>query len=144
MKNTFPSGSLKSQTNEPKNIQQEKRKSSAASSSKISNALLGKIIRIFIILVLLFMLVFVLFSIFKMISGGGNSGNNVGQDPITTSPTVTPTPVDYEPYVPSVYSKDPEVLQIEEDVSVLDAELFRSDIGDPMIKPPNLDYNIRF
>lgn len=110
---------------------------------KLSNELLGKVIRLTVILVLIIILVFVLFSLYRMLrqNGGIDFGN--GEVPVEQT-TPSPTPVTYKPYIPSVYAKDPEILQIEEDVSVLDAELFRTNIGDPLIKPPSLDFNIRF
>lgn len=112
-------------------------------SKKLSNELLGKIIRIVVIIVMIVILVFVLFSIFRMLDGNG--GGIIRNNPTPAISNVpSPTPVEYRPFEPSVYADDPEVLQIEEDASILDAEIFRTRIGDPVIRPPTLDFNVSF
>ncbi len=111
-------------------------------SPKLSNQMLGKIIRVIVIIVLVLILVFVLLSLYRLISQRGQ--NPAGQNSGASQTSPSPTPVTYQSYEPSIYANDPEILQLEEDISVLDAEMFRANIGNPMIPPPNLDFNISF
>lgn len=126
-----------------KTSQKPSSKLSKSVMSKISNKFLGKILRVIVIVVLFLILIFVLLSLFRLLNTNEtvqNGGDNTTQTEVSPSPT----PVTYRPYEPSIYADDPEILQIEEDVSVLDAELYRANLGDPVTRPPNLDFNISF
>ena len=66
-----------------------------------------------------------------------------GETPVpTTQPT--PTASEYLPTTPSVYSQDPTILLIEENLRVLDREIFFQPIEDTTLDPPELDFNISF
>jgi hypothetical protein len=55
-----------------------------------------------------------------------------------------PTPFTDGSFRPSKYADDPEILQIEEDLSVLEREINRAILRDNTINPPSLDFNIQF
>ena len=111
--------------------------------ANFSNELLGKIIRVVVIISLSAILIFVLFSLYRLFEGRINTGNG-GVDVVQNGDAPTPTPVSYRPYEPSIYASDSELLQIEENLSILDAEIFRANIGDSVIRPSSLDFNVRF
>lgn len=56
----------------------------------------------------------------------------------------TPTPVGFQPYKPSVYAGDPEVLKLEEEINILDREVSSAQIKETTLNPPTLDFNINF
>jgi hypothetical protein len=56
----------------------------------------------------------------------------------------TPSPAVYQPYKPSLWADDPEVLRLEEDISVIDRELTETYLREDKLLPPGLDFDIRF
>lgn len=58
--------------------------------------------------------------------------------------TESPTPVEYIPSIPSVYATDPEIVKLDEDISVLDLEIAGTQLRETTLNPPSLDFNISF
>ena len=63
---------------------------------------------------------------------------------ISQNPQTIVTPVPFVPFKPSVYADDPEVLKIEEDLTLLERELNQVKIKEDGIDPPKLDFDISF
>jgi hypothetical protein len=61
---------------------------------------------------------------------------------IVTGPT--PTSAEYVPSQPSLYSEDPEVLKLEQDISLLQREITGTSLRETTLNPPVLDFNISF
>lgn len=55
-----------------------------------------------------------------------------------------PTTQPFRPFRPSVYADDPDILQLEEDMNVLNIELSAVPLPESILIPPTLDFNIRF
>lgn len=61
------------------------------------------------------------------------------------APQVSPTPASQETsFVPSPYANDEKVLELEEKVLQLEAELELIDFREETLQPPNLDWNVEF
>jgi ABC-type cobalt transport system substrate-binding protein len=118
--------------------QQASQKASMVGTT-VSKSPLKKIVKILVIILLIIILAFVLLSIFRLM---GNQGKSDGE-PGTTS-RITPTPIVYQPYRPSVYAEDPEIASLELEITVLENELFRSNIREDRLFPPRLDFEIKF
>lgn len=56
----------------------------------------------------------------------------------------TPTPLDYTPLTPSAWAQDEELLKIEEDINVLDAEMRGTGLTEGGLGPPTLDFDVTF
>ena len=94
-----------------------------------------KIIRIAGIIVSIFIFALIISKIYKKIAEDGKA---------PFAPTPTPTIAPFQPYRPSVYSEDPEVLEIEESVKILDRELSTVILEEAILHPPVVNYNINF
>ena len=112
--------------------------SQAVSGAKqlVDKSFLKKLVRVFLILVFLIILVFIALRLFKILQEDNGE--------VVRPPGVSPSPIPYEPYKPSVYAGDPEVLQLEEDINILEAELTNTNIREERLFPPSLDFNVRF
>lgn len=122
------------------------KKGSEASSTVVAKAgglvdknFLRQLIRIFLILFFLLVLIFVGIRLFKVSTNGENGDGGGGGGVV-----VTPTPIDYQPYRPSIYNDDPEIKKLEEDISVLQGEMSSTNLRETDLNPPNLDFNISF
>lgn len=103
--------------------------------ASVDNNFLGNLVRTFLILFFSLVLVFIAIYLFRKIKS----------DEISTEvPSITTTPPPFEPFKPSVYAQDPEVLKIEEDVNILERELNQTKIREEGINPPSLDFDISF
>lgn len=102
----------------------------------VDKKFLRKLVRIFLILFFLLILIFVAIRLFKTSTNGGNGGGIANQP--------TPTPINYEPYKPSVYADDPVIKKLEEDINVLEGEISGTNIRETDLNPPTLDFNISF
>ena len=100
------------------------------------NKFIKRLVRTFLILVFLMILIFIGIKLFRLLQEDGEV-----KEPRRE---VTPTPASYQPYKPSVYANDPEVLQLEEDINVLEREISGSNLREDKLIPPNLDYNVSF
>ncbi len=104
-------------------------------SGLVEKSFLKKLIRVFLIVLFLIILVFVSLKLFSILR----------QKTEPEKPPVVPaSPIPYLPYKPSVYAGDPEVLQLEEDASVLETELASTSVREDRLKPPSLDFDVRF
>jgi hypothetical protein len=56
----------------------------------------------------------------------------------------TPTIEPYRPYIPSIYTEDEVILQLEEDIGVLDQEMHTTILKETKLNPPRLDFEIGF
>ena len=117
---------------------QASQKISKAASS-VNKPLLGKLLKALFIVLLIIILVFTLIKLFKSVGDQGNGDNEPG-----TNSQITPTPIVYRPYRPSVYAEDPEIAALELEITVLENELFRSSIREDRLFPPRLDFDIDF
>ena len=95
-----------------------------------------KVATLILVIVLLVVLGLKLFSFVR--NGDGNGGSGSGES------TPTQTPVSYQPYVQSIYAKDPGILKLEEDINVLSRELSTAVIRETRLSPPLLDFNVGF
>lgn len=78
----------------------------------------------------------------RMFSGSGEE-NGEGQITVTVTPEASiDVPV---PRSNSIYATDPEVLQIEENINVLDGEMSRTLLKETRLNPPpTLDFDVKF
>jgi len=105
-------------------------------SSSVDNKFIKMVVRSFIIIFFAVILLFIASYLFKRLKE---------EQEITHNGSVSVvTPVPFEPYVPSVYAQDPEILQLEEDLDILGKELNSVNIKEDGINPPKLDYDINF
>ena len=56
----------------------------------------------------------------------------------------TPTPATFDTYQPSVYADDPEVLKLEEDISIFEREVSTVNLRHSELFPPTIDFKISF
>jgi hypothetical protein len=105
----------------------------ASVDNKFIKIVVRSTIIIFFAIVLIFIAVY-LFGRLKEESGGISNGG------VAT----TPSPVPFDPYKPSVYAEDPEILKLEEDIRILEMELSGTEIKEDGINPPRLDWNVNF
>lgn len=109
--------------------------SATAVRTSVDNKFLKNLVRTFLILFFTLILVFIGIYLFRMLKE---------ENVITQNPGLTVTPPPFEPFKPSVYAQDPEVLKIEEDVNILERELNQTKIREDGINPPSLDFDISF
>ena len=105
----------------------------------VDKGFIKKILRVFLVIVFLMIAVFVGMKLFKTYQENGGGVSPTGT---VTEPTVTP--IVYEPFKPSLYAEDPEILKLEEDIDVLVREISGSNIKEITLNPPTLDFNITF
>jgi len=108
---------------------------SSAVRTSVDNKFLKNLVRTFLILFFTLVLIFLGIYFFRMLKS---------EDGITQFPGVSVTPPPFEPFKPSVYAEDPEILAIEEDVNILERELTQTKIREDGINPPSLDFDISF
>src|SRR3989344_8956384 len=100
-----------------------------------------KLLKIILILFFLSILIFIGLSFYRTL---GKDGNGNGGVTISPEDKVTPTPYVYNPYKPSIYAVDPEILTLEEDITLLEKEIFRAIIREDKLFPPVLDFKVEF
>jgi hypothetical protein len=61
---------------------------------------------------------------------------------VITQPS--PTPIEQEQTKPSIYANDADILKLQEDINVLDREVVGTQLKEPTLNAPNLDFNITF
>lgn len=114
-------------------------------AEKADKKVLKKVIKIFVMVFFLLLVVFILVGFIKSRPGGGGIKPSAKISPsLTPSMNVTPTLAPYVPYKPSVYVDDPEVLQLELDISVLERQLNQDNFRETRLTPPSLDFNLKF
>jgi hypothetical protein len=118
----------------------KKSMTSATDASKVvstsaDHKFIKGLIRTFLILFFTMVLVFIAIYLFRTLQTESDPVAPVGE-------SVTPVP--FSPFKPSVYAQDPEILQLEEEINILERELARVNIKEDGINPPRLDYNINF
>lgn len=102
----------------------------------IDKNFLKKLVRAFLIIFFLMLVTFIGIKLFRELGkNGGNGGIGDG---------ASPTPVQYQPYKPSVYADDPETLKLEEDINVLERELSGTNLRETLLNPPSLDFEVSF
>lgn len=104
-------------------------------STSVDNKFIKNLVRLFVISFFVIILIFITIYLFKMLGQENNPVQIVG---------VSPTPVTFSPYKPSVYAEDLEILVLEEKINILEKEIMGVDIKEGGINPPKLDYNIKF
>ncbi|OGM10407.1 hypothetical protein A2Z67_02900 [Candidatus Woesebacteria bacterium RBG_13_36_22] len=104
-------------------------------SSSVDNKFIKALVRSFLIIFFVIVLIFIATYLFKTLKKENGIVHNNG---------VSVTPVPFEPYKPSIYAQDAEVLKLEEDVNILERELAEVKIKEDGINPPKLDYDISF
>ncbi|MBU0569407.1 hypothetical protein KKB40_01335 [Patescibacteria group bacterium] len=101
----------------------------------IDKNFLKKLLKIFFVILFLLILIFVGIKLFSLLKENG-SEDSVLQ---TTSP-----PAVYQPYQPSVYAKDAEVLKLEADLGILEKEMAGFNLKDSVMSLPSLDFEVSF
>ena len=89
-------------------------------------------------------IIFVALIMYSLVKNNVENGGN-GTDPEPTSveePTPTLEPVG--PIRQSIYSEDKEIQEIQEQINVLNNEMFSVPLRDSILNPPILDFNISF
>lgn len=86
-----------------------------------------------------FVIILIVVFVLSMMGNG-----NVPIQTDDTDPTPTPTPVETEVDIPSIYSKDPLILELKEDADVLDQELGRVQLRESTLVVPSLDFDLNF
>lgn len=117
--------------------------SNQAPKKFVDKGSLKKILSILVVLLILIALLYAGSFIFKKTKESTlekEEGNQEGQEVVY----VSPSPIEYIPYKPSVYSQDPEVINLEEEIKVLEKELTTTNIREDKLNPPSLDFNIKF
>jgi len=131
------------------NVKNFIRKSTTSTKGKISKTItdvspsqkdlfkniLNKIIKILIIFAILLITIYLGKALYEKFKP--QEDYNIPSD-------VSPTPQTYQPYKPSMWADDPEVLLLEEDISVLKQEIGGANIREGRLNPPNLDFDISF
>ena len=108
----------------------------ASVGTLIDKSFLKKLIRIFFIIFFLMIVLFIAALLFREVSKNETDGITDGGS--------TPTPIQYQPFNPSIYAEDPEILKLEEDINVLDRELSGTSLRETSLNPPLLDFNVSF
>jgi len=106
-----------------------------------SSSILKKILKLFLILIFLAIFIFVAIMFVRTLGKPGNGGNGVNVNP---SDAPTPTPFVYNPYKPSIYANDPEILALEQDITLLEKEIFRAILREDKLFPPVLNFKVDF
>jgi hypothetical protein len=113
--------------------------STVATTKAVAGSVDGKFIKIavrsFVAILLAIILIIIASRLFKEFREEKPVSQNGGA-PVTRVP--------YEPHKPSVYEQDPEILILEEEIGILERELYGVNIKEDGIKPPQLDWNISF
>jgi len=102
----------------------------------VASGFIGKLVRILLLGLVILGLVYAGMFVFRSLTGKNGNGG-VFEKP-------TPTPVVFDPVKQSVYANDPEILQLEEDLKVLENELSLTNIRESSFTAPVLDFNISF
>jgi len=110
--------------------------STSEAKQLVDKSFLKKLVRAFLILVFLIILTFIAFRLFRTLQEDDGV--------VVRPPGISPSPIPYQPYKPSIYAGDPEVLQLEEDINILEAELTNTNIREEQLFPPSLDFNVKF
>ncbi|MFV1917360.1 MAG: hypothetical protein ACC618_02700 [Patescibacteria group bacterium] len=97
--------------------------------------LVKKLVRIVLIFFLLIALLYIGSIVFRTINQGNDTDGVV---------LPSPTPAPFQPFQPSIYAEDEQVLQMEEDIKVLDRELSTAKLRETILTPPVLDFDINF
>jgi hypothetical protein len=105
-------------------------------STSADHKFIKTLIRTFLILFFTVVLIFIAIYLYRMLQK-----ENVAVQP---GSSVSVTPVPFSPFKPSVYALDPEVLQLEEEINILERELARVNIKEEGVNPPKLDFSINF
>lgn len=108
-----------------------------AVKSSVDNKFIKIAVRSFIIIFFLIILIFVALYLFGRLK---KEVEIVSPD----NPVETPTPASFNPYKPSVYADDPEILILDEEINLLEGDIRGETIRESGINPPSLDYNISF
>src|SRR3989344_4243561 len=103
--------------------------------SAVNTKLIKKFLRVFLIVFALTVVVVIGIRLFFMTEGDINKPGTSG---------ATPTPVVYIPYRPSIYSDDPTIKVLEENINILERELSSASLRESLFTPPNLDFNVSF
>lgn len=100
-----------------------------------------KLTTVFIGIILLLLLVFFVSRLFgnKLVQ---NNGNQNAEEPVPSY--ISPTPFDYQVFVESIYARDKDILRLEENLEVLDAEVANFQLKESSLTSPALDFNISF
>jgi hypothetical protein len=73
-----------------------------------------------------------------------NQKKQNGGGTILTVPSPTPTPPEERIISPSAYATDPEILEIEKNLSALEKKLVEIDFYEAKLTPPSLDMKVNF
>lgn len=106
--------------------------------ASVDNKFIKVVVRSFIVVFFVMILAFIASFLFKRLK---EEGSTVNPENITV---ITPTPIAFEPYIPSVYAEDPEILNLEQQITILDGEIRGIIIKESGINPPSLDYDVSF
>lgn len=94
------------------------------------------ILKFLIFLLIVIVLILVAVNLFK------KAKENGGETPFFSQET--PTPGTFNPIKPSVYTDDPEVLELEEEINVIEKELTAVNIKEERLGIPLLDFKVDF
>ena len=125
----------------PKIEQGSEIKYAASNAFKRANGadFIVKILKGFIIGVVLLTLIYLGVTLFRSVGNGASNKKDISQ---VTGPT--PTNIEFQPYKPSVYAEDAEILGFEESLNILEKEIASTNIRETSLNPPKLDFNINF
>jgi len=102
----------------------------------VGKSFLKKLVKVFFIFVFMIILGFIAIKLFKTLQENGKEE--------VKPPEISLTPPPYQPFKPSLYAQDPEVLQLEEDIGILESELANTTIREETLFPPSLDFDVKF
>ncbi len=94
------------------------------------------ILKIFIVFVMVLILLYMALGFVRRLKKEGVF--------LPNTPTPQPSVIPYNPYNPSVYNKDPQVIEIDENLKILDRELNNLNLRESGLNPPSLDWDIKF
>jgi hypothetical protein len=103
-----------------------------------------KVLPLILIIVVLLVAATLVINLSQRGSQDGGDGSGNGEQVVDDGDRTTPTPAVYNPYVPSIYANDPQILRLEEEINVLSHELSTVLLKESLLSLPNPDFNIRF
>jgi hypothetical protein len=98
--------------------------------------------RLLIIFGLFYLVVVILFLLAALIIAIVGSGSNGSGPAVSPPPKVTPAPE--ENRNPSVYATDSAVLQLQQDVDRHDENLRNTEVTEPILNVPSLNFDVSF
>jgi hypothetical protein len=111
-----------------------------AVKGSVDNKFIKIVVRSFIILFFALILFFIAYYLFTRLKEEGDNTSNNNENVVVA----TPTPIYFDPYKPSIYAEDPEILRLEEEINILKGEISGITIKETGINPPKLDWEINF